>query len=118
MGIALIKGKSECDEDDFAAVKRVARGCAPTRLELIIDKMWAQDPDAGYRDAQLSKLIGLPTSTTKICADNLVSLGVLQKDMVNNVFAEWRIKPKIQKLIEQSELFTNTKRARKRRKGM
>lgn len=118
MGIALIKGKRECDESDFAAVKRVARGCAPTRLELIIDKMYTQDPDAGYRDAQLSKLIGLPTSTTKICADNLVSLGVLQKDMVNNVFAEWRIKPKIQKLIEQSELFTNTKPTRRRRKGM
>lgn len=111
IGVALFQGKDAIDAEVYNLIKRTARSSAPSRLELIVRKIWKIVGVDPFTDADISAITNLPAITAKRLAENMHQLKVLErvhrnkKDKSLFGVSTWQLTERIVDLIERSNIY-------------
>jgi hypothetical protein len=109
LGIAMLHGEKEVSKETFSKILQVAKSSVSQRYHDAVNamcKLGAKNPH-GQHDIQ--KLIGLPTSTTRIIMENLEMLHVVEKIADNKAYL-WVIKKDMYDLMVSCKFIENERK--------
>jgi hypothetical protein len=113
IGICLFTGKQEMDAQAYRLVKTIARSSAPSRLEMIVRRIWKKIKVEPFTDADICAINNLPSITSKRLAENMHQLGIVEcvhgrnKDKSLFGVSTWRLTEKVIDWIERSGIYNN-----------
>jgi hypothetical protein len=102
-GVGMFRRKNIITEDEYEIVRRVAIATAPSRLEVIVRKMYFSGAERAWTVDKMSRIIGLPTVTTLRMIENLMLLGMLKRHQ--GAQTEYIFRDEILLLMEVSEVY-------------
>lgn len=105
LGIGCFRHVDVVGEHEYNAVKHIAIGTAPSRLEGFLRTMYCQDRDRTYSIQELTDVIMLPQMTVQRLAENLHLLGVLRKERLSKIKTEWALTQEIIEIVEGAEIY-------------
>jgi hypothetical protein len=103
-GIAMFRHQQEVTLHEYEIIKSIACGSAPSRLEIIVKKMY-RDPFRLYNRDELSTSLKLPPITVDRMLENLYILGVLDKVRQNSLKSEWKLSTDTVDLMKGARLY-------------
>lgn len=116
-GIAAVQEKSELDEYSYGIMKKTARDSMPAMRLKILRTLWEFEQErvtCWTSTKDVARGCGIPTSTTKVCLEDLMMVGLLQQE--RETLAEtapyvWAVTEEMVELITKSEIFSDEKGA-------
>jgi hypothetical protein len=120
MGLALAYGKNQIDSEVFEVLKKIGRDLIPTQRLRIIKHLWEEDitADSGdyLRTSEISKATKMPGSTAMLVLEDLMTVGVLNRDREDSLEEAkegkkdtrpwiWQITKEVSQWIESAEIF-------------
>jgi hypothetical protein len=75
-GLAVVRGRTEINEDDLKTLRRVANDCLPINRKLVLDILRKR---SNLRASEMAEESGLPYSTIKLILDDLYVLKIASR---------------------------------------
>jgi len=104
-GITMFRRKPEVTFDEYKIIRSIAIGCAPSRLEIIIRKMYKKDPLRLFDRDEIASAVKLPPITVDRMLENMYLLGVLEKVKQSGLKCQWCFESDFIDLMKGAKLY-------------
>jgi len=111
-GLAIVNGKSSIDLEIYETIKKIGRDLIPAQRLKILKYLWearAFTSKGGWeKTKEISKSINMPTATTRLNLEDLMVVGALNRDIVEEGASgaySWRLSQQFCEFLGQAEVF-------------
>lgn len=106
MGISVYLEEKEVTLETYDIVRRIALDTAPDRVEEVVRRLWegCKRPEDSYKTGEVSARTRLPVATCFRILQDLELLRLVDRTGSGNKY-EWKLGPKIRRLIEGGKVY-------------
>ena len=104
-GVGMYRNIRLISDAEYRIVCRMGMSTIPKKMELVVKAMFDEDPEDDYSTKEVAELVNLPPATVGRTLDDLMMLGLMDKDAGNGLKSTWKLSEDATYLIEESEIY-------------
>lgn len=104
-GVGMYRNIKVITNDEYRIVCRMGMSTIPKKMEMVVKAIYDEDHEDDYSTKEVAELINLPPATVGRTLDDLMMLGLMNKDSQNGLKSTWSLSEDAIYLIEESEIY-------------